>query len=309
MEVTIFGLKLTLNPIAFTIPLGSNHWDVYWYGIIIALGFLLALIYGYSNAKRFGIDTDRMLDVVLVTVPLAILCARTYYVIFDGQPLESFADFFGFNSSGFSGLAIYGGVIGAFSVGALMCKLRKLHILDMFDLAAIGFLIGQGIGRWGNFVNQEAFGTLTGSSWWGMESANTIAVLGEGMVHPCFLYESIWCLLGVLVLHLISKKRLFSGQISLCYGVWYGFERGFLELIRTDSLMLGQIKVSSLLSFAICITCAILLYVFTRKYRNLKYQGAYDKMFKENEIEKISDPQENTESEIVSDIKGEVENG
>ena len=309
MEVTIFGLKLTLNPIAFTIPLGSNHWDVYWYGIIIALGFLLALIYGYSNAKRFGIDTDRMLDVVLVTVPLAILCARTYYVIFDGQPLESFADFFGFNSSGFSGLAIYGGVIGAFSVGALMCKLRKLHILDMFDLAAIGFLIGQGIGRWGNFVNQEAFGTLTGSSWWGMESANTIAVLGEGMVHPCFLYESIWCLLGVLVLHLISKKRLFSGQISLCYGVWYGFERGFLELIRTDSLMLGQIKVSSLLSFAICITCAILLYVFTRKYRNLKCQGTYDKMFKENEIEKISDPQENTESEIVNDIKGEVENG
>lgn len=309
MEVTIFGLKLTLNPIAFTIPLGSNHWDVYWYGIIIALGFLLALIYGYSNAKRFGIDTDRMLDVVLVTVPLAILCARTYYVIFDGQPLESFADFFGFNSSGFSGLAIYGGVIGAFTVGALMCKLRKLHILDMFDLAAIGFLIGQGIGRWGNFVNQEAFGTLTGSSWWGMESANTIAVLGEGMVHPCFLYESIWCLLGVLVLHLISKKRLFSGQISLCYGVWYGFERGFLELIRTDSLMLGQIKVSSLLSFAICITCAILLYVFTRKYRNLKYQGTYDKMFKENKIEKISDPQENTESEIVTDIKGEVENG
>lgn len=282
MEVIIFGIKLTLNPVAFTIPLGSKHWDIYWYGIIIAIGFSLALLYGYKNAKRLGIDTDRMLDVVIVTVPVAILCARSYYIIFDGEKLESISDFFGFNSSGFSGLAIYGGVIGAFVCGGLMCKLRRIHILDMFDLAAIGFLIGQGIGRWGNFVNQEAFGTFTGSSWWGMQSANTIAVMGEeGLVHPCFLYESVWCLIGVFVLHKISKNRKFSGQIVLSYGVWYGLERGFLELIRTDSLMWGKIRISSLLSFAICITSLVLLIVFLRKDKN-EDNSEYNTVFAEN---------------------------
>lgn len=298
MEVTIFGITLTLNPIAFTIPLGDKHWDVYWYGIIIALGFLLALIYGYLNAKRFGINTDKMLDVVLVTVPVAVLCARAYYVIFDDQKLESFADFFGFGSSGFSGLAIYGGVIGAFVTGGLMCKLKKINILDMFDLAAIGFLIGQGIGRWGNFVNQEAFGTFTGSSWWGMESAATINYMkGEGLVHPCFLYESIWCLLGVLVLHKISKNRKFKGQIILSYCIWYGFERGFLELIRTDSLMLGSLRVSSLLSFTICISAAILMFYILKKKKECP-DSTYVNMFDYNE---------NTETE--ENINKESENG
>ncbi len=283
MEVTIFGLKLTINPIAFSIPLGEKHWDVYWYGIIIAFGFAMALLYAYKNAKRFNIDTDRMLDAVIVTVPISILCARTYYLIFDGVKMEGIGDFFGFSSSGFSGLAIYGAVIGAFLCGGLMCKLRKIHILDMFDLTAIGFLIGQGIGRWGNFVNQEAFGTFTGSNWWGMESANTISVMGgEGLVHPCFLYESIWCLLGVYVLHKISKNRKFSGQIVLSYGVWYGLERGFLELIRTDSLMWGQIRISSLLSFALCIVCGTLLFVLLKKSKTVKV-AEYDTVFDENE--------------------------
>ncbi len=282
MEVTIFGLKLNIDPVAFTIPLGSKHWDIYWYGIIIAFGFSMALLYGYRNAKRFNIDTDKMTDAIIVTVLVAILSARTYYLIFDGEKLESFSDFFGFNSSGFSGLAIYGGIIGTVICGGIMCKLKKINIPDMFDLTAIGFLIGQGIGRWGNFVNQEAFGTFTGSSWWGMESANTIYVMGrEGLVHPCFLYESVWCLLGVFVLHKISKNRKFSGQIALCYGVWYGIERGFLELIRTDSLMWGLIRVSSLLSFALCITCGILLIVFLRKSKTLS-ATEYDSIFEEN---------------------------
>lgn len=279
MEVTIFGLKLTINPIAFSIPLGEKHWDIYWYGIIIAFGFAMALLYAYKNAKRFDIDTDRMLDVIIITVPVAILCARSYYLIFDGVKTESISDFFGFNSSGFSGLAIYGAVIGAFVCGGIMCKLRKIHIFDMFDLTAIGFLIGQGIGRWGNFVNQEAFGTFTRSDWWGMESANTVTVMGDtGLVHPCFLYESLWCILGAILLHKISKNRKFSGQIVLCYGVWYGFERGFLELIRTDSLMWGKIRISSLLSFALCITCGILLYIFLKKIKTANSE-TYDTVF------------------------------
>lgn len=285
MDVIIFGIKLKLNPVAFTIPIGDKHWDIYWYGIIIALGFLLALIYGIRNAKRFNLDTDRMLDVVLVVVPVAILCARAYYVIFDGEPLSSIGDFFGFgDSSGFAGLAIYGGVIGAFASGAIMCKLRKVNILDMFDIAAIGFLIGQGIGRWGNFINQEAFGGFTGSDWWGMQSQNTISVMmGKGMVHPCFLYESIWCIIGFFVLHHFSKNRKFSGQIILMYCAWYGFGRTFIELLRTDSLMIGNIKVSALLSAALCLFAVIMLIVLFKKIKNNSVVSEYVNVFGETD--------------------------
>ena len=283
-EVVIFGIKITLSPVAFSIPLGSRHWDIYWYGIIIALGFLLALIYGIKNAPRFNLNTDRMLDVVLVATPVAILSARTYYVIFDGEPLNGIGDFFGFgNSSGFSGLAIYGGVIGAFVSGAVMCKIRMVKILDMFDIAAVGFLIGQGIGRWGNFVNQEAYGSFTGSTWWGMESERTVAEMGEGLVHPCFLYESVWCIVGFFILNYFSKKRRFSGQISLMYCVWYGFGRAIIELLRTDSLMIGNIRVSCLLSLCICIAGAVLLTVNIRRTAENAKTGDYSIVFEENE--------------------------
>lgn len=283
-EVVIFGIKLTLSPIAFSIPLGSRHWDIYWYGTIIALGFLSALIYGIKNAPRFNINTDRMLDVALVATPIAILSARTYYVIFDGEKLNGIGDFFGFgNSSGFAGLAIYGGVIGAFVSGAVMCKIRKVKILDMFDIASIGFLIGQGIGRWGNFVNQEAYGSFTGSTWWGMESTKTIAEMGEGLVHPCFLYESVWCIAGFFVLNYFSKKRRFSGQISLMYCVWYGFGRAIIELLRTDSLMIGNIRVSCLLSLTICIAGAVLLAVNLLRAAENAETGDYSTVFAENE--------------------------
>jgi phosphatidylglycerol:prolipoprotein diacylglycerol transferase len=301
IDVTIFGLELILKPIAFTISIGSFNWDVYWYGIIIALGFMLALIYGYTNAKHFNIDVDRMLDVVLVAVPVAILSARTYYIIFDGEKLTSFGDFFGFgDSSGFAGLAIYGGVIGAFVSGGIMCKLRKVNILDMFDLASIGFLIGQCVGRWGNFVNQEAFGSLTGSSWWGMESIRTQAVVGEGLVHPCFLYESIWCFIGFILLHKFSKKRQYSGQIVLMYCAWYGLGRAFIELLRTDSLMLGIFKVSSLLSFLLCITASTLLIVINK--RKKATQENYSELFADpDDIEETDD--DTPENEITEEVE------
>ncbi len=282
-NVTIFGIHLKLSPIAFSIPLGSGHWDIYWYGIIIATGFLLALIYGLKNAPRYGLNGDRMLDVILVATPVAILSARTYYVIFDGEKLNGIGDFFGFGtSSGFAGLAIYGGVIGAFASGAVMCKIRKVKILDMFDVAAAGFLIGQGIGRWGNFINQEAYGAFTGSSFWGMQSEKTVSEMGEGLVHPCFLYESIWCIAGFFILNHFSKKRRFSGEISLMYCVWYGFGRGFLELLRTDSLMIGNLKVSCLLSFLICIAAFSALAVLRNKYKENSGSADYEEVFTDN---------------------------
>ena len=279
-NVTIFGIDIVLKPIAFSIPIGDGHWDIYWYGIIIALGFMLALIYGITNAKRFGIDNDRMLDVVLVATPVAILCARAYYVIFDGEKLSSFGEFFGFgDSSGFSGLAIYGGVIGAFVSGLIMCKIRKIKFTDMFDLASLGFLIGQGVGRWGNFVNQEAYGSFTGSSFWGMQSERTVYEMGEGLVHPCFLYESIWCIAGFFIINHLSKNRKFSGETFLMYCAWYGFGRGFIEILRTDSLMLGPIKVSCLLAFLLCIASVTAIIVIRKK---LKPQEEYIEQFAEN---------------------------
>ena len=295
-SVTIFGIHLKLSPIAFLIPIGKGHWDIYWYGIIIAAGFLLALIYGLKNAGRYNLNPDRMLDVILVATPIAILSARAYYVIFDGEKLNGIGDFFGFGtSSGFAGLAIYGGVIGAFVSGAVMCKIRKVNILDMFDVAAAGFLIGQGIGRWGNFVNQEAYGAFTGSSFWGMQSEKTISEMGEGLVHPCFLYESIWCIAGFFILNHFSKKRRFSGEISLMYCVWYGFGRGFIELLRTDSLMIGNLKVSCLLSFAVCIAGLATLLVLRRRFAENSVSAEYNAVFSENTEESENNTEEQNE--------------
>ena len=281
-DVTIFGIHLTLNPIAFTLPFG-NGWDIYWYGIIIALGFMLAIIYGMKNARRFNVDTDKMLDVIIVTTPVSILCARTYYVIFDGVKLNSFGEFFGFgNGNGFSGIAIYGAVIGAFLCGAIMCYIKKIKILDMFDLAATAFLIGQGIGRWGNFMNQEAYGTFTGSDWWGMTSNRIAAEMGStDLVHPCFLYESLWCIAGFFVLNYFSKKRRFSGQITLLYCVWYGFERAIVENLRTDSLMIGNIRVSVLVSVLICLAAAVTLVVVLKKQKSVVNNNDYTAMFED----------------------------
>lgn len=298
-DVTLFGLEFTINPIAFTIPIG-NGWSVFWYGIIIALGFLAAIIYGYIMAKKIDINIDRMLDVVLVTTPVAILCARAYYVIFDKVKLDSIGDFFGFsNGTGFSGLAIYGGVIGAFGFGALMCKLRKLNILDMFDLAAVGFILAQGIGRWGNFFNQEAYGTFTGSSWWGMTSDRIQSEMGSAeLVHPCFLYEFIWCIIGFIVLNYIIRHRKFKGQVVLSYCIWYGFMRAFLELIRTDSLMAGNLRVSSVLSFVIFITAGIIYALVLKKKKATVENSEYTPMFTE-ETEKLIMEKEEIEDDKI----------
>ena len=293
-NVTIFGIDLVLKPIAFTLPIG-NGWDIYWYGIIIATGFLLAIIYGYLNAKRFSIDTDKMLDVVLVATPCAIIGARAYYLIFDGVKITSFSDIFGFGSSGFSGLAIYGAVIGALLSGFLMCKIRKVKFLDIADLAAVAFLIGQGIGRWGNFINQEAFGGPTGSNFFGMTSENVVKEFIKleldptALAHPCFLYESIWCLAGAVLIFFLSKKRRFSGETSLMYCAWYGFGRAFIELLRTDSLMIGRFKVSFLLSLAISIAAIITLTIIYNKIKTTKQENAYEGLFVDAQEETLED--------------------
>ncbi|WP_294455183.1 prolipoprotein diacylglyceryl transferase [uncultured Allofournierella sp.] len=268
------GLEFNINRVAFTI----GGLDVYWYGVLIATGFLLALVFAFRYAVDFGIDADRLVDVVLVGSVCAVICARAYYVIFSPVPYESFADMIDIRQGG---LAIYGGVIGAAVFGGLACKWRKLPILPTFDLVAMGFLIGQSIGRWGNFVNQEAFGSNT-SLPWGMYSQATASYLSswqtvlaqDGVimdpsmpVHPTFLYESIWCAVGFFALWAYMKKRRFNGEIALMYAAWYGAGRFWIEGLRTDSLMLPgmTLRVSQLIALISVLAAVAAIVIIRRK--------------------------------------------
>lgn len=248
---------------------------IYWYGVIIAVGVVLAYFYAMRRVTRdFGIVKDRAFDVVFVTIIGGFLFARIYYCVFvtfdPNNPTEyNFITMFTQIRDG--GIAMYGGVIGAVIVGAVMCKLRKVKFLAMTDLSALGFLIGQGIGRWGNFVNQECYGAeCSPDMLFAMGGSRISAEMGDGVtVHPCFLYESVWCLLGFVLLHFYSKRfRTFDGEISLLYIAWYGFERFFVEQLRTDSLYWGPFKVSQWLaavSFAAAMTCFVIAKVKTKK--------------------------------------------
>ena len=212
-EITFphLGLEFTVNTVAFSI----GNFNVYWYGIIIAVGFLLALVYASFSCKKMNIDINRLFDVVIVGLIAGVVCARLFYVVFypGDKYLKNPAEIFRIHDGG---LAIYGGLIGAVVFGSLMAKVRKLKVAAVLDIASLGFLIGQGVGRWGNFINQEAFGGATDLPW-GMHSDNTAAVV-EGNVHPCFLYESLLCLLGFVLLHFFTRKfRRYDGQTFLLY--------------------------------------------------------------------------------------------
>lgn len=238
------GLEFELNRVAFTI----GGISIYWYGVCIALGVCLALVMAFRRCKEFGVDPDGMVDVVLVGMLTGIASARAYYVAMAPFKYESIWEMLSIRDGG---LAIYGGIIGAFFFGALACRWRRIPVLATADLAAMGFLIGQGCGRWGNFFNQEAFGCNTTLPW-GMYSAATQNYLSSSAVtvpkgtvidptmpvHPTFLYESIWCFVGAVMLWRYIKKRKFAGDITLRYLIWYGAGRFWIEGLRTDSLML-----------------------------------------------------------------------
>ncbi len=250
------GIDLAVNPVAFQI----GDFNVYWYGMIIGAGFLLALAFALKVIRRFGIASDAFIDCVIAGFICGIVGARLYYVLFKWDYYsQHLNELFAIHNGG---LAIYGGVIGGLLGGCIVAKIKKVPIPAILDVAVMGFLIGQGIGRWGNFVNQEAFGTET-SLPWRMVSENTNGV----GVHPCFLYESIWCLLGFVLLYLFSRKlRQYDGQIFLLYLVWYGFERMFVEGLRTDSLYtpIFNLRVSQILAGLTMAAGIVLLIVFRK---------------------------------------------
>ncbi len=244
-SISFPSLGLEVNP-ARSFSLGPL--TIHYYGLIIGLGLLLAVIYGCRRCKEFGIKEDHIVDGVLWITPFAILCARAYYCIFSwsdfaGDPLSVFYIWEG-------GLAIYGGVIGAIVGIAVFCKIKKISMAALLDLVLLGFLIGQSLGRWGNFFNREAFGAPT-ESFLRMGLYNMYTGTYE-YYHPTFLYESLWNLAGFLLLHFLSRKRKYDGQIALGYAAWYGLGRALIEGLRMDSLYIGPFRVSQLLAAISC---------------------------------------------------------
>lgn len=255
-EVSFPGLGIgpfDLNNTAFTI-FGR---EVKWYGIIVCIGIIAAFSYFMYRARKAGIKSDTVVDMTLVTVPIGIIGARLYFVIFYGVPFKEILEIWN------GGLAIYGGVIfGAISV-IVMCRIKKVKFFAFADMIAPGVMLGQLIGRWGNFMNGEAYGAET-TSFIRMGLNNWHTGYQYIEVHPTFLYESLWNLIGFALINIFYKKRKFNGEAFLWYVAWYGLGRTFIELLRQDSLYMGGIRVSSLLGaicFAVCLPIIIFMHV------------------------------------------------
>lgn len=252
------GISIDPDPVAFTV-FGK---DIYWYGIIIATGFLLAVLYMLHRAKDFGVTQDDVLDMILWAVPIGVICARLYYCIFYWElyaddPISILYIWEG-------GLAIYGGIIGGAITLLVVAKRKKIPAPVLLDVAGMGVIIGQLMGRWGNFMNREAHGAVTDTFLkMGLQDASGVVTY----YHPTFLYESVWNLIGFIGLHFFSKKRKFDGEVFLAYVAWYGLGRVWIEGLRTDSLylfnwtFLGQpIRVSQALSLLLAVTAAVMLF-------------------------------------------------
>ncbi len=250
------GLEFTVNRVAFTV-FGV---DVYTYGLLIGLGILAAVIYGMYETKRVGISHDDMFNMLIIALPAAIVGARLYYVAFEWDAYKN--DLMSIFDIRSGGLAIYGGIIAAAIVIFTYCRVKKLSFGLCLDVLSIGLLMGQAIGRWGNFVNGEAFGTATTLPW-AMSIVQDGRTVAEA-AHPTFLYESLWNLVGIGLLWLFRKHKKFNGEVFCGYMLWYGLGRAWIEGLRTDSLYIGDFRVSQLLSVALVIV-ALGIVIYNRK--------------------------------------------
>lgn len=254
------------NPIAFTI----FNIDIRWYGILIATGIILGTIVVYRRADIHGIEPEKTLDFILICVPIGIIGARLYYVLFNWDYYSG--DFFKMINFRGGGLAIHGGLIFGIAAAVILCRLWNQNIFNALDLAMPAVALAQAVGRWGNYFNSEAHGGPTNLPW---------AIMADGQsVHPAFLYESIWCFMMFGVLLYVDNKRRFYGQTALMYGILYSFERFFVEYIRTDSLMLfGMFKQAMVLSAVVFVVCLVLYIRFSRKAKRAGriFYGGYSK--------------------------------
>ena len=269
-----------IDKVAFSV-LGR---DVAWYGIIITVGMIIAIAVAFRLAKIEKISADDLIDLALYAIIFGVIGARLYYVIFSWNEFDYLVtsgsffynlwhSFVNIIAIWEGGLAIYGGVIGGLIVGLIFAKVKKVHFLKVFDILAPCVMIGQIIGRWGNFVNMEAHGCETTLPWrMGLlfGNAQTGEWLAEQYVHPTFFYESVWNLIGLIIILSLYKKKKANGQIFAMYFAWYGFGRMFIEGLRTDSLMLTEnIRVSQLVGLVTCVI-GILLLIFLPKFKSAR---------------------------------------
>ncbi len=245
------NISFTLDRIAFKI----GNFNIYWYGIIIALGLVLAAWYVTYLSKKTGKDKEVFIDLLIYAIPVSVICARAYYVAFEFDSYKNniLSIFYIHNG----GIAIYGAIIGAVLTAVIYFKVKKLPVLEYLDIGVLGLLIGQAIGRWGNFVNCEAYGSPT-NCFLGM------SINGFSPVHPAFLYESLWNVLGFAILCAFFKKRKFNGATFLSYIMWYGAGRFFIEGLRADSLYIGNFRVSQVIA-GVSVIVAFLIYIIASK--------------------------------------------
>lgn len=265
--------EFSVDNIAFS-PFGVA---IAWYAIFITMGMVAAVTYTVVQAKKIGITLEDVLDFALFTIPIGIIGARLYYVLTSLEDFDSLASVFAIRNGG---LAIYGGIIAGGLTVLGVCYYKKINFLAFADCVAPGVLLAQGIGRWGNFMNGEAYGYQCEGifeNWFlrmGLQNGHTVSdfhTLDMVYVHPTFLYESLWNLLGVLLVYLFAKfiHKKYDGQLFIMIFGWYGFGRMFIEGLRTDSLYLGPeawgIRVSQLLAFLIFVAAAAALIYFQVK--------------------------------------------
>lgn len=265
--------KFTVNRVAFTIPIFGGI-EVRWYGLIIALGMILAFTYCAFRCKHEGIKFDDLLDFAIFTVIFGVIGARTYYVL-TSLGSGNYSSFYDVIAIWEGGLAIYGAIIAGGLTIFLICRYKKIKCLKMFDAVSPAVMIGQILGRWGNFFNGEAYGRAVSESSplyfirMGLNPHNIEGVSRSAMayVHPTFLYESLWNLTGFLIINALYKKKKFDGQIFFMYISWYGFGRMLIEGLRTDSLYVGVFRISQVVGFLCFVVGSILLTVFLLKAR------------------------------------------
>ena len=274
--------QFSVNKVAFEIPLFGGI-EVRWYGLIITAGILLAMLYCYFRSKEEGIKLDDLLDMAIYTVIFGILGARLYYVLFT---LDEYNNIYEAIAIWEGGLAIYGAIIAGALTILVICKIKKIVLAKALDMAAPAVMIGQILGRWGNFFNGEAHGgeVLESEFFYFIRMGLSH---GEGAkivsyYHPTFLYESLWNLVGFIIINALYKKKKFDGQIVLMYVTWYGFGRMLIEGLRTDSLYLGVFRISQIVGFACFVVGAILLVLGFSKARRAtltaeEYVAAYPK--------------------------------
>ena len=291
-----------INPIAVENIFGIGR-DIAWYGIFVTIGILCGIFYAFwRGQKNNGISSDNMIDVAIFSIPAAIIGARLYYVIFD---LDKFPTLFSVIEIWNGGLAVYGGIIFGLGTAFLVCKIKKLSFLKVFDAGAPAIMLGQIIGRWGNFVNMEAYGSKTALPW-RMSVENFSTQYAE--VHPTFLYESLWNLIGFVIINIIYKKKKFDGQIFLMYITWYGFGRMLIEGLRTDSLYLVDFRISQVIGLLCFVLGMIFIVMMSSKYKNRKLESeAYEGVYAATKEKLPEDKEEEEKIEKTEEIEDKEE--